>query len=96
LSVENSKKQKKIFEKTIKKGLSVREVEDLVRKELSGKRPLKKSERSKDPYVVDMEEDLQRVLGTKVRIDAKPKRGRIIVEYYSAADLERIAEIIKK
>jgi len=45
---------------------------------------------------VDLEEDLQRALGTKVRIKAQKKRGQVVIEYYSPDDLERIIHIIKK
>ena len=51
---------------------------------------------SKDRYVVELEEDLQRTLGTKVRIKAQKKRGQVVIEYYSPDDLERIIHIIKK
>ena len=42
------------------------------------------------------EEELQRCLGTKVRIRHGKKRGRIEIDYYSLDDLERIYELIKQ
>jgi len=38
---------------------------------------------------------LQRIVGTKVRIQAQKKRGKIVIEYYSFDDLERILGILK-
>jgi len=42
-----------------------------------------------------LEDDLQQILGTKVRIQTKKKRGKIVIEYYSPDDLERILQVIK-
>lgn len=95
LGVENSRVQKKIFDRAIKRGLSVRAVENLVRQELDGSGVKKKSVQ-KDIYIAALEEELQKTLGTKVRIETQQKRGKIIIEYYSPADLERVTGIIKK
>ena len=46
--------------------------------------------------VVSLEEDLQRTLGTKVRLMPQKKRGKIVIEYYSLDDLDRIIQLIKK
>jgi ParB family transcriptional regulator, chromosome partitioning protein len=49
-----------------------------------------------DPNVKAAIQEMQRVLGTRVRIVEKPKRkgGRIEIEYYSSEDLDRIYETI--
>jgi ParB family chromosome partitioning protein len=96
LGLKEESKQKKFWKKTLSKGLSVRELENLVRVESEGQPRKKKRSQSSDPYVAPIEEDLQRTLGTKVRITAQKKRGKIIIEYYSPDDLERIVHIIKK
>ena len=95
LGVENAHEQKKIFEETVTKSLSVRELENMIR--FSGDhRRGKRKFHAKDSYLIALEEDLQKALGTKVRILAQKKRGKIVVEYYSPDDLERIRGIIKK
>ena len=98
LGVEDTAQQKKLFHDTLKNGISVRELENLIKGEInrSGKRKKVIATRQADPYLAALEEDLQKALGTKVRIQAKQKRGKITIEYYSNADLERITEIIKK
>ena len=97
LSIKDESKQKALWKKTLDKGLSVREIESLVKVEGDGQGKKKKvSLDSKDRYVVELEEDLQRTLGTKVRIKAQKKRGQVVIEYYSPDDLERIIHIIKK
>ncbi len=42
-----------------------------------------------------MEEELMEYLGTKVNIKDKKHRGKIIIEYYSLDDFERILDKIK-
>lgn len=75
----------------IAKGLSTRETERLVQRMKAG--PRRRREASLlDPDLRSLVERLQRSLGTKVRIlqRAKSARGRIEIDYYSAADLDRI------
>ncbi|NQT91026.1 MAG: chromosome partitioning protein ParB, partial [Candidatus Omnitrophica bacterium] len=40
--------------------------------------------------------DLQQVLGTRVRVQHGKKRGKVVIEYLSPADLERVIGIIKR
>lgn len=87
LSVEDETKRLNLFNRTIKKGLSVRELENLISKRTSKKRI---RAYSKDPEITALEEELQRALGTKVRIFHKVKRGHIQIEYYSLDDLEKL------
>lgn len=97
LGIENGPIQKKLFDLTIKKTLSVRELETLIRAGAKGLgRKISVKSGAKDPYIAVIEEDLQRTLGTKVRINAQKKRGKIVIEYYSPDDLERIMNIIKR
>jgi ParB family chromosome partitioning protein len=48
-----------------------------------------------DPNVKAAIQEMQRILGTRVRILEKPKKGgKIEIEYYSQEDLDRIYEVI--
>ncbi len=97
LSIRDEAQQKIFWRKTTDKGLSVRELENIIKSEAGVlSRGRKTTGERKDPYVVSVEEELQRALGTKVRIAAKKKRGKIIVEYYSNDDLERITKIMTR
>jgi ParB family chromosome partitioning protein len=40
-------------------------------------------------------EELQRALGTKVKIVGQKKRGKIEIEYYSPEELDRIIELLR-
>lgn len=98
LSVEDAVEQKRLFEMTLNEGLSVREVEVLVKTGVKDVPHIKRAKfrKPKDHEVAALEDDLQKTLGTKVIIDAKKKKGKIVIEYYSLDDLDRIIQIIKK
>lgn len=96
LSVENKEEQEKIAAELISRSLSVRELEKLVKKYI---KPRKKKE-NKDTvdyslFYKEYEDKLKDILGTKVQINTKDKnKGRIEIDYYSAAELERIVELL--
>jgi ParB family transcriptional regulator, chromosome partitioning protein len=84
-------------------GLSVREVEELVRLFVDGPPPKAEPSRSatstdptdRDPAMTEIEEILSEQLATRVQIELNKKRGRVVIEFGSADDLERIvSEII--
>ena len=53
-------------------------------------------ERDMEVFFKDLEEKLKRVMGTKVSINRKDKnKGRIEIEYYSSAELERLIELLE-
>jgi ParB family chromosome partitioning protein len=95
LSTEDIQQQRKLCQLIIAKSLSVRELENMMNVALP-QRKRKIQAMSSDPYAADMERQLQIVLGTKVRIMAHRKRGKIIIEYYSPEDLERLISLLKK
>lgn len=94
LSVSDPIRQMKICERIIKKGLSVREAEQLVKPSAPSRKTL--AYRTADPHTKAAEDELQQVLGTRVRIHHGKKRGKVVIEYFSPADLERIIGIIKR
>lgn len=93
LSLNAPEKQKLALQKVLSAGLSVRQTERLVNKLRSkSRRPAPPSNvRGLDSLV----EDLQRALGTKVRIVRKGRRGRIEIEFYSADELDRIIDLLR-
>ncbi len=85
--------QRQVAEKTASQGLSVRQVERLVQKMTTDREP--KQVEEVDPNVKAAIQELERVLGTRVRITGRPdQRGRIEIEYYSGDDLHRIYSAI--
>jgi ParB family chromosome partitioning protein len=81
----------------IAKGLSTRETEKMVRYLVAG-RKRRRAIISADPDLKAIIEELQRVLGTRVRLVPKPRtnKGRIEIEYYTLPDLERIIQTITR
>jgi ParB family transcriptional regulator, chromosome partitioning protein len=81
-------------ERFIAKGMSVREAEAYVKRIKEGE-GAQKEKPEIDPAIYDIEEDLTRTLGTKVRIVPKGAGGSIVIEYYSEQELDRLAEILR-
>jgi len=87
--------QRQVAEKATSQGLSVRQVERLVQRMTQTREPTSAAEVAEDPNVKAAIQDLERALGTRVRIVAKSEqRGRIEIEYYSPEDLDRIYSVI--
>ncbi|MDZ7697556.1 MAG: ParB/RepB/Spo0J family partition protein [Deltaproteobacteria bacterium] len=83
--------QRRVRDAVIKKGLSVRQAEALVRKTKTGGAPKKRAS-SRDAYMESLSDDLKRSLGTKVEINRRGRRGRIIIHFYSDEELERLLD----
>lgn len=81
----------------IAKGLSTRETEKMVRHLIVG-RKRRRAVPLIDPDLKSIVEELQRSLGTRVRLlpKARSAKGKIEIEYYTLADLERIIQTITK
>ncbi len=96
VSLDNLQEQKKFFKRTIAQQLSVRELENLIKYGVKQEWRTRRTKTSpKASHLIELEDNLQKALGTKVRIIAKKKRGKIVIEFYSLEDLERISEIIR-
>ncbi len=91
MSVDNPEKQYQMALYIIEAGDSVREAE---RKMRNVKKVPKKDNRY-TPIYQDIENTFQGFFGTKVKLDAGAKKGKIIIQYSSNDDLERILELIK-
>jgi ParB family transcriptional regulator, chromosome partitioning protein len=94
LAVADENKQLRMCEKIIQKNLSVREVEHMVRPHAQ-QRSQRPYSVAQDPYTQSAKEGLEKILGTKVTITHRKKRGKIIIDYFSLDDLNRIIELIR-
>ena len=90
LSLENAAKQIHLAARVVREGLSVRQVERIVGASVPAKH--KQRVKAKGPLVRDLEAKLREALGTRVSVEegAKPGTGRILIEFYSQEDLDRI------
>ena len=89
---ENRSRQVKLARKVVSQGLSVRKLEELVSQEPREASQTKPAA-GKPAYVRDIEQQLTEVVGTRVVIlPARAKNtGKIVVEYYSLDDFDRIS-----
>ncbi len=78
----------------VKKGLSVRQLEELVKQLNVSRETNKKKVEKKEPLVLQMEERLRSRFGTSVKIKKGSKRGKIEIDFYSNDDLQRILDIL--
>jgi ParB family chromosome partitioning protein len=88
LGLEDSSAQIDLCERIVDEGLSVRQVEKLVKKGVPARK--KRSAPVVDPDVRRVEDELQRALGTKVRIRSTGKRGSLVISFSSPDQLEGI------
>ena len=77
----------------VRRSLSVRDVEKIVSRSKKAAPVIRRADF--DPDLRSVEEDLVRVLGTKVTISGNRKKGTIKVLYYSLDDLNRIYDKLK-
>ncbi len=101
LSIEDEQQRELIALDIMNKNLSVREVEKIAKafskKKKKAESPLPDTPQvNLDLFYTAYEDSMQSLLGTKVHINQKDKnKGRIEIEYYSQAELERIMDIFK-
>jgi len=94
LALVSPRVQAEVAAQVARKGLSVRETEQLVRRQLAGKP--KPPTRSEDPDVRRLQEDLAEKLGAKVTVRAGPKgRGQLVISYNSLDELDGILSHIR-
>ncbi len=98
LAIEDPVMLMSAFERTIARGLSVRDVERLVRDRTASKRRrAQPAAGGTSPSLESVEDRLRQALGTKVQVRRlRDGRGEIIIEYYSGDDLERILELLSQ
>lgn len=91
LGTSNNTQQLAAWRVVIKKGLSVRDTEDLVRALKDEKKKPKVSRKNpEDHYLLSLAEDLSRHFGTKVTIKRRGLKGKVEIEFYSNDDLDRL------
>lgn len=94
LSISDSKKQKEIALLIIEKGLTVRDVENIIKN--LNKPVQEKKVQEKSLELKDFENSIKRVFATKVSIKGNDNKGKIVIDYYSKDDLNRIYDILNR
>lgn len=85
--------QMRLRDLILKKALSVRQAETLVKRGRTPGPP-KTGKSEKDHYMRSLADNLKRSLGTKVEIKKRGKRGSIVIHFYSDEELDRLLEIL--
>ncbi|MBZ5534904.1 MAG: ParB/RepB/Spo0J family partition protein [Acidobacteriia bacterium] len=95
LALESATEQKELAQKAVQGSWSVRQVERAASRRLAPKStaPTRMAP-VQDPNVAHAIEELERTLGTRVRIAPDGNKGLIEIEYYSQDDLIRLYELI--
>jgi ParB family chromosome partitioning protein len=92
--VEDSAKRAELAQKVKRDLLTVRNLEELVKVELSPKKP--KIAPKKDVYLKEIELSLAETTGRKVTVNGKNGKGKLEIEFYSQEDLAAIANLLAK
>ena len=91
LSLTDRDRQIALFHRVVQHELSVRQTETMA----GAWNPTKRTrQRAADPQLAAWEDALRRALGTKVRLSARKKGGRIAIDYFSSEDLTRILHVL--
>ncbi len=93
--IGDTEKQIQLAEYAIKEGLSVREIEKIIKEENAPKKKISRKKAEKSADVRKVEDDLKQIMGTKVNLNQSGKKGKIEIEYYSRDELERLIEMLK-
>jgi ParB family transcriptional regulator, chromosome partitioning protein len=96
LGLKNHDEQRAAAETVLRRNLTVRATERLVAQQLGigRRRKTRPAEAVTSAAIADLQERLQRYLGTHVKLHHADKRGRIEIEYYGDNDLQRILAAI--
>ena len=94
LAITYPEKQYMMAVDMIERGTTVREIEQR-NKKINQKQLSKEDLRRANILYRDIENTFQGFFGTKVKLDPGKKKGKIIIEYASNDDLERILKLMK-
>lgn len=92
LAAENSETMILLLDVIIRRGLNVRQTEELVRRQSTEAQPRVKEASS--PDTIALENSFREALGTKVRLFRSKKGGKLVIHYYSEEELQAIYDII--
>ena len=96
LRIEDPDKQYATAKYMIESGDSVREAEKQINLKQHGNKPVKKTNNTRyNALYRDIEDSFRNFFGSKVKINAGPRAGKIIIEYSSNEELARLLDIVK-
>jgi ParB family transcriptional regulator, chromosome partitioning protein len=99
MMIDDPKLIAKAADIVVNKHLSIEKIEDLVM-EMQGLGPIRPQEKGRgarwvDPNVKAAQSELERLLGVRVRIRDRRGKGKIVIEYHTVDDYERVVEALR-
>ncbi len=97
LAIEDPASQERLADRVVAEGLSVRAVEELVAVGEPAHRPARRQRHAKlvAPKVKDLADRLSDHFDTRVRVELGRTKGKIVIEFATVDDLERIVALIE-
>lgn len=95
INIGDDEKQTEVAKLIVDEGLSVRDVENLLKEKKKIKRGRPAARRGKSPDVKLLERELMEIMGTRVNINEAGKKSSIEIECHGTEELERIIELLK-
>jgi ParB family chromosome partitioning protein len=96
LGADTPAQQRSAWRAIIKKSLSVRQAEALVKRLRDASKPEPREQMtSEDRHIASVAESLSRRFGTKVAIKRRGKKGKLEIEFYSNDDLDRLLQLLE-
>lgn len=96
LAITDPEAQKAVAKKIASEKLTVRAAEKLIRSATRQKDPTKKYDDTTEGLISLVSEDIQKILGTKVKIDYTDGAGKISIFFYSEAEFNQITDKLKR
>jgi len=95
LGLTDATEIEKLANRIVAENLSVRSVEEIISTGGSGKKTTKRKTQKGNPELNEIAEELGDYLDTRVKIEGKVGKGKIVIEYSGGEDLQRIIKEIK-
>jgi len=93
LALDDDMKMLQVADRIVRDGLTVRATENLIKR--LRKRPRILPQKDKGANLIILEDELSKLLHTKVTLDWKKNRGTITIHCYSLEDFDRIYHVLK-
>lgn len=94
LGLDNPEKQRALYDLILKENMTVRDVENKVREITVPAHKRKLSVSAASPEIQDLENRLQQTLGTKIQIRKKGSVGKVVIDFFSEEEFEKIKNML--
>ena len=96
MPLDSSEAMNRLAQRVVTLSMSVRQTEGAVANLLNPPEKKETPERMVDPNVREVEREMERSLGVRVQIADRKGRGKIVIEYKSLEDFDRVVEMLQR